>query len=458
MLSSGSKPRKVAMSKRTTLEDRVQIVSLAGAGLNDPQIAGRTGWSVHTVRKVRRREQRYGRAGLASRTGRPARGPLSTYSHEIRDTLRAMRQAHPGWGPQTLRVELEQEAHFAGQALPSVASIERFLRAEKLSRSYQKRSDLPEPARQPAEAPHDVWEMDARGHSRVPDVGVVSLVNLNDRCSHARLLSYPVWLGDRRCTRYANTEDYQTALRLAFTDWGLPKQLQVDRGPVFIDNRTGSPFPTRLHLWLVALGVDVLFGRPSRPTDQGMTERSHQLWARQCLMGAHYQDWDQLYRTLRERRDRLNHDLPCASLGSQPPLVAFPQAAHSGRDYRPEWERDLLDLSRVWAYLAQGRWFRKTSKDTTFTLSRRVYYLGKPWRHTQLDITFDPADQHLVCHNAAGELVARCPIQGLSVDELMGMMAAYINLPLFQLALPFDWTDLQPVRLFEVFPVRLSEV
>jgi transposase len=452
MLSSGNKLRKKAMSKRTTLEDRIQIAALAEAGLSDPQIAGRTGWSVHTVRKVRRRVQQSGRAGLGSQMGRPAKGSLSTYPQAIRDTLRATRQAHPGWGPATLHMELDKDPRFVGQSLPAASSIGRFLKAEKLSRSYEKHNDLPEPAHQPAENPHKVWEMDARGHSKVPDVGVVSLVNLNDRCSHARLLSYPVWVGDQRCTRHPDTEDYQTALRLAFTDWGLPNQLQVDHESVFIDNKSRSPFPTRLHLWLVALGVDLVFSRPSRPTDQGMTERSHQLWARQCLVGQHFVDWQHLYRVLRERRDVLNHDLPCTSLGNQPPLVAFPQAAHAGRDYRPEWERDLLDLSRVWSYLAQGRWFRKTSKDTTFSLGRQVYYIGQPWQHTQLDITFDPADRHLVCRGEGGELAARCPVEGLTVDGLMGAMATYINLPLFQLALPFEWADLRPVRLFETIP------
>ena len=43
------------MSKRTTLEDRLQIVALAEAGLTDPQIVEQIGWSKHTVRKWRRR-------------------------------------------------------------------------------------------------------------------------------------------------------------------------------------------------------------------------------------------------------------------------------------------------------------------------------------------------------------------------------------------------------------------
>ena len=445
------------MSKRTMLEDRLQIVSLAEAGWSDPQMAKQTGWSVHTVRKWRRRGQRQGRAGLASPMGRPAKGPLSTYPANIRHTLKTLREAHPGWGAKTLRVELERDAHLVGQAPPSVASIERFLKAEGLSRVYEKHHELPEPDRQPAEQPHEVWEMDARGYSKIPEAGVISLVNLNDRCSHARLLSYPVWVGRQRCSRHPDTEDYQTALRLAFTDWGLPGQLQVDHESVFVDNISKSPFPTRLHLWLVALNVGLIFGRRSRPTDQGLTERSHQLWAGQCLAGQHFADWDHLYQTLHERRDVLNYDLPCASLDNQPPLVAFPDASHSGRNYRPEWEHDLLDLSHVWNYLAQGRWYRKTSKDYTFSLGGHVYYIGKPWQLVQLEITFDPSDQHLVCLDEVGELAARYPIKGLTLDALMGTMATYINLPMFQLALPFDWADFQPVRLFEGISVQLND-
>ena len=94
------------MSKRTTLEERVQIGYLAEIGLTDPQIAEQIGWSVHTVRKWRRRYQRVGRTGLASTMGRARHGALSTFPAEIRARLTVWREAHPGWGPKTLHAEL----------------------------------------------------------------------------------------------------------------------------------------------------------------------------------------------------------------------------------------------------------------------------------------------------------------------------------------------------------------
>jgi hypothetical protein len=441
------------MSKPTTLEERLEIWTLAQLGWTDRQIAEEVGWSEHTVRKWRRKQERAGRAGVVSDMGRPARGSMSTFGESVRETLQRWRSEHPGWGPKTLHAELRKDPASAGQRLPSPASIGRYLKAQRLSRGYEKHGVLLVPDRAPATTPHAIWEMDARGYSRVPEVGIVSLIDLNDRCSHVRLLSYPVWVGSQRCQRHPTTDDYQTALRLAFTDWGLPQQLQVDHEAMFADNTSKSPFPTRLHLWLLALGIDLLFGRRGRPTDQGLTERSHQLWAAQCLQGACYPDWLALYQTLRQRRDFLNRDLPCASLDNLPPLRAWPTAAHSGRPYRPEAERDLLDLRRVWAYLAQGRWFRKVSVAYTFQLGGQVYYAGTPWQFTQLEITFDPTDQHLVARNEAGDLVVRCPLQAVTPLDLMGSLAPALTLPIFQLALPFSWADSYPVRLLETLPV-----
>ena len=349
-----------------------------------------------------------------------------------------------------MHAELSKDADWGSQKLPDPSSIGRFLQEEGLSRRYERHSDLPESAQEGAAAVHAVWEMDARGYQYIADVGVISLINLNDRFSHLRLLSYPCWLGRKRCQRHAATVDYQTALRLAFTDWGRPQRLQVDRESVFYDNSSQSPFPTRLHLWLLALGVSLTFGRPHQATDQGMSERSHQLWSSQCLQGQRYATWQDLYLALRRRRHFLNQDLPCSSLDDRPPLQAFPEAAHSLRPYRPEWEAELLDLTRIYDYLALGKWFRLASKDGTFSLGSHVYYLGTDWKRQQLAITFDPADQHLLCYDAAGHLIKRLPIQGITVEDLMGELAAFARLPVFQLALPFAWDNQRVLRLFEI--------
>ena len=374
---------------------------------------------------------------------------MSSFSSRLRQVICEMRQAHPGWGAKTLRAELCQDGRWREEALPSVASIARLLKAKGLTRRYERHSPLPSPPMLESEAIHEVWEMDAKGYQQLETVGYISLINLNDRASHVRLLSYPCQVGRQRWQRHPNTEDYQCALRLAFTQWGLPKRLQVDHGSVFIDNRSPSPFPTRLHLWLLALDVQLQFGRVGQPRDQAITERSHQLWEAQCLQGQVYQDWSHLYQSLQQRRQFLNEHLPCRTLHEQPPLTAFPQAVHSSRSYRPEWESQTLDLQRVWDYLAHSRWYRLVASGGTVTLGQQVYHVGQSWARQDVEITFEAEQQHFLFHDDTGQLIVSRPILGISIDQVMGQLADHFNLPHFQLALPFDGHAHTVTRLFD---------
>lgn len=62
--------------------------------------------------------------------------------------------------------------------------------------------------------------------------------------------------------------------RCASLSTGLPRRITLYHGTVFYDNTSPSPFPTRLHLWLLALGIDVCFTRKRCPTDHATT-RAH---------------------------------------------------------------------------------------------------------------------------------------------------------------------------------------
>lgn len=291
--------------------------------------------------------------------------------------------------------------------------------------------------------------MDSRGQEYVPDVGVIALIDLSDEFSKVKVISYPCLVGQKRATRRPRTEDYQLVLRLAFTEWGLPDRIAVDHDSVFYDNTCKSPFPTRFHLWLLALGVDLAFGRPGQPTDQATVERSHQTWAWQALEGQTFADWDRVRAYLEQRRHFLNYRLPCRTLGDLPPLVAHPEALQPRRLYRPEWEMELLDLSRVYVYLSKGQWFRQVSQVGTVSLGRQTYGLGVTWSRESVEVTFDSADRQLVFRSADGKQEKRLPLQGVSTTDLMGEMGPLVNLDHFQLALPFTWDEWRVTRLCE---------
>jgi transposase len=439
------------MADRTTLQERLQILELSEAGFTDPSIAQKIGRSVWTVRKWRRRGTRSGRSALASHNemGRPHRGALCRFPEAMSERLLRWRKAHPGWGPKTLLAELEASYSREEElSLPSRASIGRLLKEKGLSRSYQKHSRLPAPSLRSATAPHQLWEMDARGNEKVAGLGHVALIALNDRHSRARLLCYPCQLEGPQS--HPKTVEYKTLLRLAFSEWGLPESLQVDHESVFFENVSKSPFPTGLHLWLCALGVELCFARPHRPTDQAITERSHTLWYEQVLQGASFSSWEELYEALLKRRPFLNRLLPCATLAHRAPLVAFPQADHSGRPYAAYLEEELLEMGRVDRLLEKGKWFRRVSKDLTVSLGGLVYYLKGAKRGEQVRIIYEASDRHLLFEDEAAEVLGRKPIKGLSVEDLLGEgFEPYVSWPYYQPRLPFSLAEQGAVRVRE---------
>ncbi len=420
----------------TTLQERLQIAEQA-AGQTDAQLARTIGCSVWTVRKWRRRYRQAGRAGLTSPQGRPARGPLGTLPPELPAAIRQLRQAHPGWGPDTLLVALRTDPRWADQPLPSRARLAAFLKQAGLTRRYQRHADLPQPPRQVPHAAHQEWQVDAQGATKVPGVGTVSLINAVDVASRVKVESCP-----RVGCKKPGTADYFVALRRAFLTFGLPERISLDHDTVFFDNTTPSPFPTRLHLWLLALGVEVVFTRKRCPTDHALIERTHQTMTGQALAGQSWPDQAALWQGLDERRAILNTALPARALAGQPPLGAHPEAVYSGRPYRPEWEEQLLDLDRVYAYLARGRWFRYNNHGS-IQLGAVSYYVDYHYDRQLMEITFDPAEVVFVCQPASGDTTIRVPARGLTKAELMGDLAALLELPAYQLALP-GFTDDEP--------------
>jgi hypothetical protein len=145
--------------------------------------------------------------------------------------------------------------------------------------------------------------------------------------------------------------------------------------------------------------------------------------------------------------------VPCASphipssvLQGRAPLQAYPEASHSGRFYRPEWEADMLNLAGVFAYLAQCRWFRRIRANGRLDLGGYDYYLGTTRSNQMLEVRFD-ADQCCFLGQPAGsETIITFTPQGLTKPDLMGELGHLLALPVYQLALPFTheaWRKLE---------------
>jgi hypothetical protein len=234
-----------------------------------------------------------------------------------------------------------------------------------------------------------------------------------------------------------------------FTQYGLPRRITLDHDSAFYDNTSQSPYPSRLHLWLVAFGVEVVFIKKQPPAAHAFIERTHQTMSRQAVQGHTGDSQAALWYELDERRQALNERLPCRSLHGQPPLRASPGAAQPQRPYRLEWEETMLDLARVYALLASGRWFRQASCHGEFCLGMQRYNVGRANARAMLEISFHPTAVEFLVRIAGTEQVKRCQAQGLTKADLMGDVAS-MPLPNYQFGLPFspkDWCTMQLASL-----------
>jgi transposase len=428
----------------TDLAERVGIGERWELGEKDPEIAKAMKLSVWTVRKWRRKYQKKGRSGLGSQMGRPQVGALGQSPLELRDTIRDMRKAHPGWGPITIRTELKEIPSFADLKLPNRSRIAAFLKQEKLTRKYERHTELPQFVMVSALQAHEEWEVDAQGVLQVPELGQVSLINITDLYSRVKVQSFPC-LG----TSHPSTQDYQLAMREAFANYGLPERISLDHDSVFYDNFSKSPFPTAFHLWLMALGIDVRFIHKKPPSEHGVIERSHQTISQQAIAGQDFSDRAALRKMIMNRLDFLNTRYPSRSLAGQPPLIAHPEARHSGRPYRPEWEEDLLDMPRVYNYLARGRWFRYSGPLGQLSLGTYRYGVGKDLAGQTFEVRFDPQKTEWLCLPACGTPEIHLPYQGPTKSALMGELGPLMIYPAYQLPLPFSLREWRTMLLAE---------
>src|SRR4051794_5367807 len=141
-------------------------------------------------------------------------------------------------------------------------------------------------------------------------------------------------------------EAVQKALRRAFARWGLPERIRVDNGTPW--GATGG-LPTALALWLIGLGVGLIWNPPRQPRRNAVVERFQDVgedWGepRTC-------DSASALQARLEEMDRIQRE-EYPAIGGRTRLEAFPGLAHSGRRYSRRREARHWDLARVLEWLS----------------------------------------------------------------------------------------------------------
>ena len=286
----------------------VWIATTPGVSMSEAcrqfRISRKTGY------KWRHRFRVDGLPGLAVRTCRPIKSPLSA-SGEVVAAIGRLRNRHSSWGPRKLQARLPGEG-IRPAAIPSRVTIGRIL--HRLGLTVAKRRGRPRrwPQTSPLndeQGPNDVWTVDFKGWWRTKDGKRCEPLSVRDLYSRYILCLRP--LKRRRAS------DVRRVFEELFEHYGLPKTIRSDNGAPFA-SLTAPHGLTQLSAWWLTLGIRLDRIQPGHPQQNGAHERMHRDVAQEIARKP-AETWDEEKIRLEHWRVEYDTQRPHEALGMKTP-------------------------------------------------------------------------------------------------------------------------------------------
>lgn len=374
---------------QTPMELKTEFVQMADkANCNMSQLCRRYNISRKTGYKWLARYRTEGLEGLAERSRRPKHSPNQT-PEAIERLVTAARENDPGWGGRKLRHHLMNQAK-AGQIevpadqIPAASTITSILDRHGLL------EDCDHPSRQgrwhrfERSRPNELLQLDFKGKFPLANGQLCYPLTLID--DHSRFsLALAACRGQRR-------ETVQSHLREVFTRYGLPEAILCDNGPPWgagLGWRDWGPYYTGLAVWLIRLGIKVIYSRPNHPQGKGKNERFNGSLKAELLEHKQFADHRQARQAMADWRNRYNTVRPHQALGMATPASRYEPSKQAFPEQLPPVEYESAATTRK--VNSQGR-IRFQGK--TFPVGRA--FSGYPLR---LQASSQPATYEVYfCH------------------------------------------------------------
>lgn len=331
----------------SVMDERSAFVRLAMMeGANRRELCRRFGVSADVGYKWLARFKA-GDEALTDRSRRPLASPGRS-SPQLEAAVLTVREAHPVWGARKIAACLRRD----GLAPPAVSTIHEILRRHGKIEPFPAapgkawtRFEKPEP--------NQLWQMDFKGWVRL---------TTGERC-------HPLTIVDdhsRFCPCLKACADQQGVtvkahLEETFRHHGLPLAFFVDNGPPW--GEPGGEGWTKLCVWLLKLGVEVLHSRPYHPQSRGKIERFHRTLAAEVFDLHRFDDISRVQRAFDHWRELYNFERPHEALDQQSPASRYRPSPRAMPDHprKPQYDSGeiLRSVSSTKAYVSfKGRLWR----------------------------------------------------------------------------------------------------
>jgi transposase InsO family protein len=315
----------------SVMDQRQEFVRLAlQPGANRRELCRRFGIS-HDIGYKWLTRWAAGDTELANRSRRPHSSPGRSDAVTEAAVL-AVRDAHPAWGARKIIRCLERENRLA----PAVSTVHAILHrhgrvappAGTPGQAYQ---------RFEKEAPNQLWQMDFKGHIPIADGRRCHPLTIID--DHSR------YVPCLKACANEQTGTVQGHLQATFRRYGLPDALFVDNGSPWGDP-SGARW-TRLGVWLLKLGVDVLHSRPRHPQSRGKNERFHRTLKAEVCAVQRFRDLAAAQRAFDQWRAVYNFERPHEALAQAVPASRYQPSARAMPARLPALQYDIGEIVRL---------------------------------------------------------------------------------------------------------------
>ena len=244
--------------------------------------------------------------GLGDRSRRPHASPART-AGAIEARILALRDAHPAWGARKLARCLERE----GLECPAVSTVHAVLRRN--GRIVRAPGGAPAHQRFEKEAPNLLWQMDFKGWITLADASRCHPLTIVD--DHSRYVP---------CLKACANQQrgtVQSHMETTFRRYGLPDAIFVDNGSPWGD--ASHRHWTGLRVWLLKLGVELIYSRPYHPQSRGKNERFHRTLKDEVFALRRFGELASVQRAFDAWREVYNFERPHQGIGMEVPANRY---------------------------------------------------------------------------------------------------------------------------------------
>jgi hypothetical protein len=187
-----------------------------------------------------------------------------------------------------------------------------------------------------------------------------------------------------------------------FKTFGVPSWIKVDNGRPLGDPQLEIIPP--LALWLLCLGIKVIWNRPATPQDNAKVERSQGVMSKWTEY-TKCKDTFALQVRLWEEADFYNYHFPIKRQRGKKRIELFPKLAHTGK----HWDPSNFKLNRALIFLAKGNWERKVSLVGQTAFYGQRFAIGMAYKHQKVSIKLNPNKNIWKIFDAKGNLIKEMP-------------------------------------------------